>query len=332
MRILVFEYITGGGLLNEALPDTMAKEGDQMVQALARDLANTNSTDVVVMRDNRLPSLAADVQEVRLCSDEKFDEVWGHLLKKVDAVWPIAPETGALLERICDEVIKAGKILLNSSSACVNLAASKQRTLSRLAEHGIPVVPTFSSMEAVTQSAGSWVVKPDDGAGCEGLRLYDSLEQAGQACQAAGNNILQPYLQALDLSLSLICERGSARLLSVNRQQIRRVNDTLALDGCVVNTHHGNWERFVQLAEAIAQAIPELWGYVGIDLLQCKQGVKVLEINPRLTTSYAALSKELDFNPAQQILNLLPQPPEDLLSYQNASQRMNHDAGKFSAR
>jgi predicted ATP-grasp superfamily ATP-dependent carboligase len=327
MRILVFEYITGGGLLNEALPETLAREGDQMLQALAIDLARINSIDVVVTRDNRLPSLDADVQEVRLCSDEKFDEVWAHLLKKVDAVWPIAPETDALLERICDDVIKAGIILLNSSPACVNLAASKQKTLLRLAEEDIPVVPTFSSVETVPQSTGPWVVKPDDGVGCEGLRLYDSIEQAGHAMQAADGHILQPYLQALDLSLSLICEQGSARLLSVNRQQIRRVGDTLMLEGCVVNAHHCNKERFVQLAEAIAQAIPELWGYVGVDLLQCKQGVKVLEINPRLTSSYAVLSKELDCNPAKLVLDLLPQAPGDLLPYKNVSQRMSSEEG-----
>ena len=48
MRILVFEYITGGGLLNEVLPEALAKEGDQMLQALAMDLAAIDSIDVVV--------------------------------------------------------------------------------------------------------------------------------------------------------------------------------------------------------------------------------------------------------------------------------------------
>lgn len=53
------------------------------------------------------------------------------------------------------------------------------------------------------------------------------------------------------------------------------------------------------MATDIARAIPGLWGYAGVDLLKCEEGVKVLEINPCLTTSYTALSGKTAFNPAQ---------------------------------
>lgn len=43
------------------------------------------------------------------------------------------------------------------------------------------------------------------------------------------------------------------------------------------------------LASEIARVIPGLWGYVGVDLMYCDQEYRVLEINPRLATSYASL-------------------------------------------
>ena len=325
MRILVFEYVTGGGLLNEALPASLATEGDQMLRALVRDLAAIPRIEVVATRDDRLPVLDASVQEIRLNANDSFRQVWWCALDRVDAVWPIAPETGGVLERLCSDVLKAGKVLLNSPPASVNLAASKMRTLASLAEQGIPVVPAFTAQDFIPDSAGCWVVKPDDGVGCEGLRVFDSLQQARQA---ARGGILQPYLTGLDLSLSLICHQGAAKLLSVNRQQIRRTGDTLTLETCAVSPDHECGGSFAQLASRIAQAMPGLWGYVGVDLLQCEQDIRVLEVNPRLTSSYVALSSSQQFNPARQVLELLEQNGGDSWCGQTAPYVLRTTEGK----
>lgn len=302
MRIWVFEYITGGGLLNESLPVSLAAEGDQMLRALAKDLAAIDMIRVVVTRDERLPALGGDVVEVRLGATDSFDHVWRHVLRDVDAVWPIAPETGGLLEHLCSEVLRAGKILLNSPPAGVRLAASKQATLACLASFGIPVVPTYTAQEFIADRKGQWVVKPDDGAGCEGLRLFKTLGQARQA--ATHHEIIQPFLQGQDMSLSLVCDWGSATLLSVNRQRIRRIGNRLKLDSCVIHVNPGDRDKFVRLAADIACAMPSLRGYVGVDLLVSQQGIKVLEVNPRLTTSYADLSRRSGFNPARRVVAL----------------------------
>jgi len=55
----------------------------------------------------------------------------------------------------------------------------------------------------------------------------------------------------------------------------------------------------------VAQAIPGLWGYVGIDLVDTADGPQVIEINPRLTTSYCGLASALGINPAARVLALL---------------------------
>ncbi len=93
-------------------------------------------------------------------------------------------------------------------------------------------------------------------------------------------------------------------LLSVNRQRIQRQGNTLTLQGCDVDTILID-KKFEQLAAQLAHAIPGLWGYVGVDFLICEAGIRVLEINPRLTSSYASLSGTLGINPAERVLGLL---------------------------
>jgi predicted ATP-grasp superfamily ATP-dependent carboligase len=59
------------------------------------------------------------------------------------------------------------------------------------------------------------------------------------------------------------------------------------------------------LADRIAAAIPGLWGYVGVDLVLTRDGPVVLEINPRLTTSYCGMGQALGINTAGLVLSLL---------------------------
>ncbi|MBS7633086.1 ATP-grasp domain-containing protein, partial [Candidatus Bathyarchaeota archaeon] len=43
-------------------------------------------------------------------------------------------------------------------------------------------------------------------------------------------------------------------------------------------------------------------GYLGIDVVLAKDKAYLIEINPRLTTSYVGLRKVIGYNPAQAII------------------------------
>jgi len=68
-------------------------------------------------------------------------------------------------------------------------------------------------------------------------------------------------------------------------------------------------EAFSRLADDIAALLPGLWGYNGIDVVCGGKGIVVLEINPRLTTSYVGLGESLGRNPAELVLGLLEEGP-----------------------
>jgi predicted ATP-grasp superfamily ATP-dependent carboligase len=107
------------------------------------------------------------------------------------------------------------------------------------------------------------------------------------------------------LSLSLLCRDGEASLLSCNAQIVAQEAAELTLKGLRVNIHCSAQQTLIELAGAIARALPGLWGYVGIDLVKTPSCVWVADINPRLTTSYVGLRKLAPVNLADSVLKLL---------------------------
>lgn len=300
LKIFVCEFITGGGLYNAPLPSSLAREGDAMLGALLADLCELSGIEVMTTRDPRLPPLSADVGVVR--ADEDVWSLWRQCIDQADAVWPIAPETDGLLERISG---MAANKLLGCSPEAVRIAASKHQTAFHLARAGMPVVATWWPDDFIPQ-IGRFVAKPDDGVGCEDTRVFEDanamLDWVHRHCEA---HVIQPWVHGEAASLSMICRNGRARLLSCNKQLIDVIHDEISYCGSLLNGMAEHWDAFEALAQQVAQALPGLAGYVGVDVMVDNGCVTVLEINPRLTTSYAGLHRAIGRNPAGLVLDLL---------------------------
>lgn len=308
MKILVFEYVTGGGMAAETLPPSLAREGDLMLNALLRDLLAVAGVRIVALRDARLTvpeSLGDTVDWVKLDQYANVEVLIRKVLSACDAAWIIAPETGGILEHLCRIVETAGKPLLTSPAAAVQIAASKFATARRLQDCGVAVVPTIPANDW-TPGLFPVVVKPDDGAGCEGARILGSMAEWCDFAERKplGDYVVQPVIDGEALSLSALFAAGRATLLTCNRQYVVREHNGFVLRGCGVGAVSGDDALFQDLATAVAAALPELWGYVGVDVIRSEKGLLVLEINPRLTTSYAGVQAATGWNPAELVLNL----------------------------
>ncbi len=203
-------------------------------------------------------------------------------------------------------MLKRGRKLLGSHPDAVRLTASKRATSRHLAHAGIAAVPTYSTHAELHDTGGGWVAKPDDGAGCSNTRLFRNLSTVRQWLQSnPGNYVLQPFIPGSALSLCVLCREGTARLLSCNEQRVVVREGQFHFLGSVVNAFTDEDGAFAELASCVAAAVPGLWGYVGIDLVQCSSQRIVMDVNPRLTTSYAGLRQALGCNPAALVLDLL---------------------------
>jgi predicted ATP-grasp superfamily ATP-dependent carboligase len=308
MRVFVFEYITGGGMLNSSLPPSLVEEGDMMLTALISDLAEIPGIEVHTTRDARLPKLDLPLKCHMLRDMEDFAMAWQACMEVADAVWPIAPEFSNVLMHISETAISHGKLLLNSPPHAVQTASSKLMTASCLIDNGIPVVPTYKLDGVIPNHLGSWVLKPDDGVGCHGIRICrdrDDLFQQFESLPAHSDYVIQPFVHGTPSSLNILAYRGEAYILSVNHQRIAVTDNRFVLLGCVVNGQLNYRARFRKLGQEVVAALPDLWGIIGVDIIDTGKDLQVLEVNPRITTSYVGLKESTGINPAAMVLDLL---------------------------
>src|SRR5262245_39294000 len=279
-----------------------------MLRSLAADLAAVADIRVLTMCDCRIDLAGVGAERYVVHDPAEWRREFAELVATTDAVWPIAPETGGTLETLSRTALAAERILLNSRPDAVQLTASKHETAAVLAAAHIAAIRTFRPGDVRPTIQGAWVVKPDDGCGCEETRLCDDVDAALLWIEAQDEPerfVLQPYVPGDAASLCVLARDGAAWLLSVNRQRIAVRDDCFVYLGSVVNGFADENGRYGRLAERVARAVPGLWGYFGIDLVLGEHGPIVAEINPRLTTSYAGLGDALDCNPAALVLDLL---------------------------
>ena len=309
MRVHVFEFICGGGLAGQPLPASMAREGDLMQAALIADLLELQAVEVSFARDQRLALPPGPLSAAQVCWRSPRALPWEALTREIascDAVWPIAPETGGELERAARCVLAAGCVLLGPDPEAIALAGSKRATAQRLAERGIDVVPCFDPGSVWSAIEGPWIVKPDDGAGAVDARVFLSREEAASAVEeatAGGRQglIAQPWIVGEAMSLCVVAAPGRVVVLSVNRQQVLLHRAAVQLEAIDVNCEPVT-APLTALAEQVVAAIPGLRGYFGIDFVRAPAGPIVIEVNPRMTTSYAGLKAALGINVAEWVV------------------------------
>ena len=309
MRLLVFEFITGGGMIGAPLPPTLLREGAMMRDRLIADLSSVPGIELSLTRDSRCdwPLTEFAYHRIEPRDGETGFEYFQRALANVDVVWPIAPESDHALEKLAQLARTAGKKVVLSDSEALAICASKFKTATALRRASVNVVSTYRSPGDANVLTGKFVSKPDDGSGGQGIRLWPN---GGAAFQGILPNsqyprVIQPWCVGESLSFSLLCAHGEALLISVNRQHVSFDNEAVSVDGITVNAYSRDDANCQSLSRQIARALPGLWGYIGVDLIRSKNGrLTVLEINPRLTTSYCGLREALGINVAGLVMQL----------------------------
>jgi len=315
LKILVFEYICGGGFAGQELPASLLAEGGMMLQALVAELKSLPQVDLLVVLDERCRSLILPV-ELEIAWMDSRQSVLSQLLvliARCDAVWPVAPETAGILAYIAGMARSRRKTLLLSAPEAVALCGDKWATYQHLSAAGLPLAATRLLSDFQPEFGGPWVLKPRDGVGCQGGRILTGQKASpafAMNVEHPEQMLVQPYYAGQAVSLSCLFKQGKAWLLCCNQQHIEVVDDSFQLRACLVNVANPLRGFYQKLIAQVALTMPELWGYIGIDLIETADyGPLLLEINPRLTTSYAGIQAATGINVAEQALALIEAEP-----------------------
>jgi tyramine---L-glutamate ligase len=330
MRVFVYEYLCSAAAANS--PETsLQTEGWAMLSAIAEDLARCPGVETLTLLDPRLASAIGNWPTAiisYLSRPDTEEQTFRALAAAADFSLIIAPEFDGILEQRCRWVEEEGGHLLGPSSDAVRLTADKLTLACHLQAHNIstPAAIPLPSSLPVNSVRYPLVCKPRYGAGSQATFLVQDEEGLARALLQAevegwsSEFILQPYVPGLAVSVALLC--GAAQWIS-----LPAVQQYLSTDG---RFHYRggrlplaeHWDRRARrLAVRAAQTVKGVHGYFGVDMVlgDTADGSAdmVIEINPRLTTSYVGLRELAHFNLAEALLAVatgVPTPPLELKS------------------
>ena len=312
MRVFVWEFITGGGLLDEGshepFPDSLLREGSAMIRALAEDFRAIEGTRVSAIVDHRLEySFLAECATTRvMTAQETIDEAAKHTAA-ADWTIVIAPEfSGHLLcwRRFVEA--HRGRVL-GPGTDVIELCGDKQATVEHLTAAGVPV-----SQGRLLRAGDAWptdvecpaVLKPRYGAGSQGIRLFHDCP-TDVAAGVVEDLRLERYCPGLAVSATFL--GGPAGIVSLP-PCVQRLSDdgSFRYLGGATPLEPALARRATVLARRAVESLPPFLGYLGVDLVlgddPAGTGDVVIEINPRMTTSYVGLRAATTSNLAKAML------------------------------
>ncbi len=333
MKILVYEHVSGGGFAGTNIPADILCEGFAMLKTLIHGLKVAGHS-ITTLLDARIMALNPPIEAdsiTRISSPgEAEEEVWS-LLGIVDAAYIIAPESDGTLVELVSLVEKSGRASLNCSSEAIKRASNKAEACRELKRRGLPIPETveanvkqgISEIRSKVKDIGVPVVfKPINGVGCAGLSLVRSLNQIPRAVERIKHEsseerfLIQKYIRGTSASVSLIASGQRAVPITLNRQRTKLAapNGRSAYLGGSTPMIHTQGEQAVKMARRAVECFEGLRGYVGVDLVLTGDKAIILEVNPRLTTSFIGIEKIINFNLAQAIIDavLLGRLPEKI--------------------
>jgi len=227
----------------------------------------------------------------------------------------IAPESdgilAATLQSFCDQRLAT----CNCVGEFLQQATDKWLCARQLQASHIPTPPTQKLSEAPPEwladidrqrstSGGEpllWAIKSRDGAGCDGLRRLTAAEvqflrTQGSPPAELERWVIQPWCPGTAYSRAAVIDRdGQATWLPVTAQHLELSERVRYSGGQVLPRMAEQLPQLDLLLQRAIQALgPSPLGWVGVDFVvdhsRPEQPIWIIEINPRLTTSFVGLA------------------------------------------
>lgn len=313
MRVLLHEWACAGGMAAGAtahaatIAGPIAVEGLAMLSALVRDAARDAALEVTLLAAEphaaairAAAGRAGSEGRLRIRPVPAGGEIDVLCAEAARAEWTVlvAPETDGLLADRVRAVRAAGGRVAGCGAGFIALAADKQATATALAAAGVPVPAGRSLGPGETLPEGFHlpaVRKQRDGCGGDGLVVV--RDRAGME-PAARPERLEAFVAGLPVGVSCLCGPAGVVGLCPIVQRFSAGDRPRYLGG--ESAASAGWRsRAVRLAERAVRAVGRsagdgAAGWVGVDMVlgtaDDGRDDRVLEVNPRLTTSFVGLA------------------------------------------
>ncbi len=338
-RILIFEFVSGGGFNNVDIPSSLFCEGYGMLKSIITDFKALNF-EISTLLDNRIsfltPHLDADIVSYVKARDD-YISIFKKTLVDCENAFIIAPEFSDMLYNLTKIVKDYKKQILSIDLKGIQLGASKIKTYEYFRNNNIETPETYQiplidglDMDFILKKFNELntpiIIKPEDGVGAESIYYFENRNQIQSFFKELSYNIdlnrkyiLQKYIEGRNLSISLIGPPYNTKnlfvppkILSINFQDVK------IKDSAIQSEYFGGYtpvKNYAQIIKILSKIFSKLDlsmfnSYFGIDFIKNKDFISFIEINPRLTTSYIGIRNIMNVNPVELIINNFTDSPE----------------------
>lgn len=302
-----------------------------MFEAILQDLAKLPYVQLSGLWDGRLGKISSgmkiDLQTV--WTESEHQAAYMANARDMDATLLIAPESEDQLHVAAKRVIEAGGQLLGPSPELIDLTSYKSQLARHLAAHGVPVQAGVE-LEIDERIAVDFnypaILKPNDGAGSQQTWLVFDATEAEQR-RPPMRVRMEAFHPGKPVSVAVLCGPACRIALPACRQGIEITRNCIQYQGGVLPLSGSQSKRATRLALRAVDTLHSPLGFLGVDLMlgddTAGNDDVVLEINPRLTTSYVGLRAAVDVNLAELMLDVIAGESPELC--------LNPKAVEFSA-
>ncbi|NOX54620.1 MAG: ATP-grasp domain-containing protein [Planctomycetes bacterium] len=282
-----------------------------MLLAIADDFARGEKTETVVTWDERLGLFPLSNIDARVVSSPAEEQaLFRQLVQWADATLVIAPELDAALTERRRQVDALGGRYLGPDLDAIRLCSDKLATCQWLEQNNFPTVPTHAlSMEGPPPPPEAFpvVLKRRDGAGSQGMQLVSNETEWTLALQDASQTgpldrlVWQPFISGRSVSCLVLIAMDRSQLEVFPPADQRLTEDRrFSYQGGRLPAELFDATRgvIIQTARRVCEDLSGLRGFVGFDWIVPESEPAhplIVDVNPRLTTSYIgyrALARE----------------------------------------
>lgn len=334
-RILIFEFVCGGGCY--AFPafgspaGPLFDEGRQMLQALLdefkefaelaerAELTDRSDWEAIVPLDSRVsvPALHCGHAQSRIITHaDDLTKLIHQSWNSSDRMLFVAPEIEDSLHHFVDSFTGHSNLLISPNRQVVELCSDKWTTFQWLRTNQIPTPETFICDSITTAEEVKCfrnrpvVIKPRLGAGSLDVTQQESAASAVAQWQLEppaiepNNYLIQQFAPGISASIAMVRSDQGDHFYPAMRHQLEPGTFQIkSFERLADDDFH---DRATRLVELVAKSLPPFRGYLGVDLVlgPATDGTEdfVIEVNPRLTTSFCTARRLTDFNLFQILL------------------------------
>lgn len=325
MRVLLYEWCCSGGLhgpdrgvflADDAVADhaaALAREGRAMLQAVLADAARSRALEVTALIDDGVPfDLPVRGARAAVPSGEEIGSLQ-EAAAACDVAIIIAPETAGILAGRVAAARAVGAEVIAPDAAWLALAADKQATVLALAAAGVPVPPGRALDVGAAWPQGfvrPAVRKRLDGCGCDGFTVVERQDPPPHVAEHAAR--IEAAAAGRSAGVACLCGAGGVVPLPPLEQRFTTGPEPAYRGGSVIDDPGlesraaGLACRAVAALERAAECAAR--GWIGVDLVlgvrEDGRDDRVLEVNPRLTTSFVGHSHGRDHSLIEWVITM----------------------------